>query len=199
MNKPNLNKSKTLREKLLMIYHDDGILDLVVGISVLILAAVMAFDEVIFIGLLGIPLILYIPIKEQISIPRIGFIRFEAEDISKRRMVSLLVLGLGALVVFALLALIRTSISSNLVEWIGNNEVIIFSVLLAGALFVAGRILNNSRFLIYSILSLVLVLGAYFVNLRIWLPVATVGLVMEVFAISKLSTFLKNNPITDRE
>lgn len=199
MNESKLNKSKTMREKLLMIYHDDGILDLIVGISIFILAAVMAFDEVIFIGLLGIPLILYIPIKEQVSIPRIGFIRFETEDISRRRMVSLLVLGIGSFVFFVLIALILTRISSNLVEWISNNEVVVFSFLLAGALFAAGRILNNSRFLIYSILSLVLVLGAYFWNLRIWLPVAIVGLVMEVFAISKLRTFLKNYPVAKGE
>jgi len=197
MNEPKFNKSKPLRQKLLMIYHDDGILDIVVGVTILMLSAVMATESVVFIGLIGIPLILYIPIKEQVSIPRIGFIRFEAEDISRRRMVSFLVMGIGSFAFFVLLALIRTSISPGLVEWMGNNEVVIFSFLLAGALFAAGRILNNSRFLTYAILSLVLVLGAYFVGLRIWLPVAIVGLVLEGFAISKLSTFLKNNPVAE--
>lgn len=191
------SKSKNLRQKMLMIYHDDGILDLVVGVTILMLAAVMAFEAPAFIGLIGIPLILYIPIKEQVSIPRIGFIRFEAENVSRKRMVFFLLSGIVTFAVFALLALIRAGISPSLVEIIGNNEVLIFAFILAGALFAASRILNNARFLLYTILSLVLVLGAYFIGIRIWLPVSLIGLSMEILGIVKLVNFLRSYPTVE--
>ena len=192
------NKSKTLRQKILMIYHDDGILDLVVGITILMLAAVMAFETPTLIGLIGIPLILYIPVKEQISIPRIGLIRFEAENSSRKRMVFLLLSGIVTFAVFVFLAfLIRNGTSSSLVEMIANNEVLIFAFILSGTLIAVSRALNNTRFQLYSILSLVLVLGGYFIGIRIWLPVTLTGLSMEILGILKLISFLRSYPTAE--
>ena len=195
MERPNFSKSKNLREKLLMVYHDDGILDMVVGASVLMLAGVIAFDSVVFIGLIGIPIILYIPFKEQISIPRVGLIRFEAQDVSRRRMVLFLLSGLGTFVAFFLLSLLRNSASSGLRELFDNNLVVIFALLLGGALFAAGRILNNARFGVYALLSLGLVLGAYFAGLRVWAPIFLVGLLMEAIGLYKLVNFLRTYPL----
>ena len=77
MNNQTNPKKSELRSKLLLLYHQDGILDLVVGTCLLLLTLVMAFDQGAFIGLIGIPAIFYIPFKDQIALPRIGLIRFE--------------------------------------------------------------------------------------------------------------------------
>jgi hypothetical protein len=195
MERPNLSKSKNLRQKLLMVYHNDGILDMVVGITVVMLAIVMAFEAMAFIGLIGIPLVLYIPIKERLSIPRIGFIRFEAEDVTRKRMAIFVLLGMGTFVVFSLLFLLRVRASPGLIELLRNNLVLIFALFLGGTLFAAAHILNNARFFVYALLSLGLVLGANFIGLRVWVPVALVGLLMEASGIYKLVNFLQEYPL----
>lgn len=199
MTKQNSVKSKSLRQKLLMVYHDDGILDMAVGITVLLLAVVMAFEATAFIGLIGIPIVFYVPLKERLSIPRIGVIRFEAEDVSRKRMVFLVLSGLGTFLVFSLLFLLRTKATPELVEILRNNLVLIFALLLGGTLFAAGRILNNVRFLVYALLSLGLVLGAYFLSLRMWVPVTSMGLLMESVGIYKLTNFLREYPLEGGE
>lgn len=189
------SKSKGLRQKLLMIYHDDGILDIAVGVTILMLSAVMATEGVVFIGLIGIPIVLYIPIKENVSIPRIGMIRFEAEEVTRKKLFGFLYLGIGAFLTFVILALVRINPSSGIIEMIGNNEIIIFASLLSGTLYVAGRILNNARFSIYALLSLGLVLGLYFIGQRVWPAVAFVGIFMEALGIYKLMGFLREYPL----
>ena len=196
MSKQVTGKSKNLRQKLLMAYHNDGILDLVVGITVLLLAVVMAFESVAFIGLIGIPLVFYIPIKERISLSHIGIIRFDPEDLTRKRLIYFVLLGLGTLIAFFLF---RTGTSSGLVELFRNNMVLIFALILGGTLFAAGTILNNVRFSTYALFSVGLVLGAYFTGLRVWVPVALVGLVMEASGIYKLVNFMREHPLQVEE
>ncbi len=196
MRKPSLSKSKNLRQKLLMVYHNDGILDIVVGITVLLLAIVLAFEANAFIGLIGIPIVFYIPIKEQVSIPRIGLVRFEGDVVTRKRMVFFVLSGLGTFMVFALL---RAGTSPGMADFLRNNLVLIFALILAGTLFAAGRILNNARFLIYALLSLGLVLGAYFASIRVWASVMLVGLFMEAVGIYKLVNFLRAYPVESGE
>ena len=199
MKNNNVNKPMKLRQKLLMIYHEDGILDLIVGVSVLMLAGVMGFDFPSLIGLIGIPLALYIPFKDSLTIPRIGFIQFEAKKNTRRRLISLLLIGLAAFVVLAFLGSINNWVSSSFTEIVRNNDVLIFAVILAGILFAGGEILNNSRFRIYSILSLALALAAYFIGFRVWIAVLVVGLTMEALGLSKLINFLKKYPVKENE
>ena len=199
MKNNNVNKPMKLRQKLLMIYHEDGILDLIVGVSVLMLAGVMGFDLPSLIGLIGIPLALYIPFKDSLTIPRIGFIQFEAKKNTRRRLISLLLIGLAAFVVLAFLGSINNWVSSSFTEIVRNNDVLIFAVILAGILFAGGEILNNSRFRIYSILSLALALAAYFIGFRVWIAVLVAGLTMEALGLSKLINFLKKYPVKENE
>jgi hypothetical protein len=198
MKNDNLSKPKKLRQKLLMIYHEDGILDLVVGISILMLAGVMRFNFVALIGLIGIPLIFYIPLKDRVTIPRIGFIQFEAEKTTRRRLISLLLIGLAAFIVLALLGPIQNWLSSSFTEIVRNNDVLIFAVILAGILFACGQILNNSRFRIYAPLSLALVIAAYLIGFRVWIPVLSVGLTMNALGLAKLINFLNKYPVNEK-
>jgi len=199
MNNYKRSKTSCLRQNMLMIYHDDGLLDLVVGFAVIMLSAVLAFEAVAFIGLIGIPLILYIPIKDSVSIPRMGRIRFEPLDVSRRKLFAFLFLGFAALLIFLILSLIRMEPDSRLVTTFWSNQVLVFALLLGGSLFAAGHFLNNRRFAIYSGLSLGLLLVFNFFDFRIWSAVLGVGLLMEAVGIYQLVGFLRNYPLTNEE
>lgn len=199
MNNQEKNKVGNLRQKMLMIYHEDGLLDLVVGLTVIMLSAVMAFEAVALIGLIGIPLILYIPIKERVSIPRMGRIRFEAQDMSRRKLVAFLFLGLAVLLFFLLLSLIRINPQSDFVATIRANQVLVFNLILSAVLFAAGYFLNNQRFAIYSLINLGLLLGFNFIGLRIWSAVLGLGLLMVAVGIYHLVRFLRDYPLKSEE
>jgi hypothetical protein len=192
MNNQEKSKTSNLRQKLLMVYHEDGILDMVVGVSLLMLTAVMGFDLPALIGLIGIPLIMYIPIKDSVSTTRIGMIRFESQEVTQRKMHLFLYSGIGALLATSVFALVLSDPSSGFVEIVGNNLTPIFAVLLGGSLFAAGRILNNVRFVVYAIIGAALVLGLYSLGVRIWPAVAVVAVLMESIGITKLLGFLRS-------
>jgi len=197
MNDKKMSKSKNLRTKLLMVYHEDGILDLVVGISVLMLAGVMGFDFPALIGLIGIPLTLYIPIKDSVSIPRIGYIRFETEQDTRKRLLTLLLIGLGIFTVILLLGPLQSWLDPEFSTLLWRYDVVIFAVLLTGVLFAINQVLNNSRFLIYALLSLSFGLAAYFIGFRVWIATFAVGLIMETLGTVKLIKFLKKYPVKE--
>jgi hypothetical protein len=200
MKNQKISKSKSLREKMLMIYHDDGILDRVVGATVLMLTAVMAFENGPFIGLIGIPVILYIPIKEKVSIPRIGVIRFRSQEVTRKKLFVLFYLGLAVLLTFLIWIFVRKDSQSELIEVFRNNEVLFFIAILGGTLFAAGLGMNNLRFVVYALLSASLVSGLYYyAGLRVWIAVLITGLFMEAVGIYKLVGFLRANPLESEE
>jgi hypothetical protein len=200
MKNQKFSNSKSLREKMLMIYHDDGILDIVVGATVLMLTAVMAFENGPFIGLIGIPVILYIPIKEKVSIPRIGVIRFRSQEVTRKKLFVLFYLGLAVLLTFLIWIFVRKDSQSELIEVFRNNEVLFFIAILGGTLFAAGLGMNNLRFVVYALLSASLVSGLYYyAGLRVWIAVLITGLFMEAVGIYKLVGFLRANPLGSEE
>jgi hypothetical protein len=194
----NKTESKKLRQKLFMVFHEDGILDLVAGMTILLLAAVMAFDSVL-IGLIGIPIVFYIPIKEQVSIPRLGLIRFNPEAETRKKLGFLVLLGVFVFIGLLLLAFTTNKASNSLIDIIGNNEVLIFAGLFGGTLFVAGLALNNPRFVYYAILGVILVCSAFFLRVRIWIPVAIVGAIVECLAVYYLVRFTRAYPLSKDE
>jgi len=200
MNNHKKSKSKSLRQKMLMVYHDDGILDIVVGVTILMLTAVMAFEKVAFIGLIGIPLVLYIPIKENISIPRIGVVRFRSQDVTRKKLIGFLYLGLAVLLTSLIWVFVGMDSLHELVEVLGNNLVLFFIVILGGTLFAVGLGMNNLRFVVYALLSVILVPSLYYyVGLRVWIAVLITGLLMEAVGIYKLVGFLRANPMEREE
>ena len=181
-----------------MIYHEDGILDLVVGLTILLLAVEMAFDLGI-IALIGIPIIFYIPIKERVAFPRIGLIRFNAETDTRKTLIFLFLFGGAIFLVFAFFLLFGINSKTSFLETIQNYEIPIFASLFGGTLWAAGFFLRNRRFLVYAIIGVILIGSAYILELRMWIPVTLVGITIEGVALNHLINFHKRYPIPKDE
>lgn len=189
------DRSGGLRRKLFMLYHGDGLLDLAAGMTVLLLAAVFAFDAPAFIGLIGIPLILYIPLKDSLAVPRMGLIRFESGEISRRKLLGFLLSGAVVFILFLLLNRQPPAIAAPGAEGGRIREVLVFMLLLAGSLAGAGWVLSNSRFYGYAGIAILGVLTAGLLGARLWIPVLILGVVMEASACYHLAGFLKQYPL----
>lgn len=198
MENPNIPKNNNLRRKLLTLYHQDGILDLVAGICLVLLALVMAFEQTAFIGMIGIPAIFYIPLKNQISIPRMGLIRFESPKKSRHLLTIITLLGVTLLILFVLGATLLSG-SDAVREMIWQNEILIFALLLAGFLFIVGAFMKNQRFMFYALTSIILIALSQVFDLRLWIPVAGSAFIMVLFGAILLIQFRRHYPIPNRE
>ncbi|QRN84504.1 hypothetical protein JR338_13035 (plasmid) [Chloroflexota bacterium] len=197
-NKNNLNKSD-LRRRLLLLYHQDGILDLVVGSCLALLTLVMAFDQGAFIGLIGIPAIFYIPFKDQIALPRIGLIRFDKPSKNQARLTLVAIFGVIALFAFVLIFILLPESGGSIRTLLAQNEILIFALLLAGVLFLIGLLMHNQRFLLYAVISLAFIGLAAWQGLRMWIPVAGCALIILVTGTGLLIRFRHQFPKQDGE
>ena len=193
------DRSSGLRRKLFMLYHRDGLLDLAAGMTVLLLAAVFAFEAPAFVGLIGIPLILYIPLKERLTVPRLGFIRFESGETSRKKMLGFLLAGAVLFIVFLISSLNLPAPAAMDAEGVQTREYLVFMFLLAGTLAAAGWVLSNPRFYYYAAAALPGVLAAGLLGARLWIPVLVLGVIMEASAVFHLAGFLKKFPLTGEE
>jgi len=189
--------STGLKRKLYLAYHQDGLLEVVIGAALLVLAAVMLSDQMAFIGLIGIPAALYLPLKQQISVPRLGHIRFVPERESRMKLGLALFLGLaafaGALAVYP----VMKGISRE--SWAAVEPVLplVFGGLLGVVLAGVGWFLKATRFYVYAALGLALVWLVFAAGGRTGLPVALLGVVVEGAGLLYVSRFVRAYPVTD--
>jgi len=95
---------KQLAKKTYMSYHQDGIIDLLIGWMIIAFAANMAFDESAFTFLGWLPIIMYVPLKNRITAPRFGYVKFASEHGGQSRMITgFLVIGLLFLFILAII------------------------------------------------------------------------------------------------
>jgi hypothetical protein len=199
MRKLNLSKSQSLMQKLSLAYHQDGILDLVIGVILLLFAAVLLFDQAAFIGTIGIPAILYFPLKQRITYPRLGYIRFEAEGEQQRRYILLLGLGVVAFVSLAVFYILVGDLPASVLDVLLTNDVLILGVLIGLFLGALAAFLKNRRFYLYAGLAVLLVWSAYFLGFRAGIAVTALGAIVEAFGIFVLLRFLKKYPVEQED
>ena len=85
-----------LKRKVYLAYHQDGILDLVAGSVVLGFGTFMLTDNIAFLMAGWFMMMLYVFLKNRITVPRFGFVRIDSEK--KALMKSWISVGIGVLV-----------------------------------------------------------------------------------------------------
>lgn len=184
-----------LKQKLYLVYHEDGLLEVVIGACLLILAGVFLFEGVVFIGLIGIPAALYLPLKQQVALPRIGHIRFSPEEETRMKLILLLVLGLAAFVGMIVVVPLLKGLSVDIFPSIEGSMPLVFGVLLGAVLAGVGFFLNNARFYWYGLFGLILISIAYLTGGRVGISLALLGVVVEGIGIVYLSRFVRKYPV----
>ena len=189
-----------LKRKVYLAYHQDGILDLVAGSVVLGFGLNMLTDNIVFLMIGWLPMMLYVVLKQRITVPRFGYVRFE----SKRRTFAkgLVALGVGVLVLLLFLALYfftsQQPISPEMQAWTQRYHMIPLSAMLFGLpALAAAAFLGLKRFYLYALLAVGLpALGAW-LDIETYIPIVTTGLIMLAFGAGLLVNFLKKYQTND--
>ena len=189
-----------LKRKAYIAYHQDGILDLVAGFVVLGFGANMLTDNIAFLMAGWLMMLLYVVLKQRITIPRFGFVRFDSEKTTFVK--GLVAVGIGVLVLFLFLALnffvSRQPASLEMEAWIQRYHMVPLSAMLFGLPALAAALfLGLKRFYLYALLAVGLpALGAW-LDTETYIPIMMTGLIILAFGAVLLVNFLKNYPINN--
>jgi hypothetical protein len=201
-----MNRKMSVREverRTYMSYHQDGLLDIFVGVYVLLFAlGILLMTVTDFSTWFVIPAIfpavmvpIWVSAKKQITMPRIGYVKFGSRGANKLMaiFIGVLVAGLGAFAVFTFASsqgwalTLRNLIISNGMIIIGIGAAVISS------LFAYTMGLN--RLYAYGLLTLVLFLAGHFISIPFGYFLLTIGLVIVINGFVLLMRFIRKYPL----
>lgn len=186
-----------LKRKLYLSYHKDGILDLAVGLSILGFGISMAVESGAAIVFSWIGLILYAPLKSAITIPRLGFVQFDAETKRKTNLVYLLVLGLGTFALFFGLAIFlwADNLPTDFEAWLQQYHLLVLGELPAVALAVMAWRTGVYRLLLDALLIVAIILAGIELQMAEPTYVMVAGGVLSFIGFGLLLQFVRKYPV----
>jgi hypothetical protein len=183
-----------LRRRAYLAYHNDGILDLIIGLSVIGFGLMLVNGSLMVFS--WIPILFYVPLKNLITVPRFGYVQFDSDVQIKTRWAMTLATGVLTLSVFVGLyfALAFDAMPADLQSWFGKHFLLILGGFGAMILIGAGRLTSLTRLYVYAVLMLAII------YLGIWLAIpeptyiVVLGLVFVVPGLWMLLRFLRKYP-----
>jgi hypothetical protein len=196
-----MNKNiNSLTRKVYLSYHQDGILDLAAGAVVLGFGLNMLTGNIVFLMVGWMAMMLYFLVKQRITVPRFGYVRFESEE--KTFSKGLAPVGVGVLVLFLFFAfklfIDRQPSSPEMDALVQRYHMVPLSGLLFGLPALGAAIFFGlKRFYLYALLAAGLpALGAW-INIETYIPIVTTGLVMLAIGTVLLANFLNKYPLNN--
>ena len=190
MNRNKKLKESTMEKRLLTLFHEDGILDLMAGMIVLLFGLVTQFEMMGLIGLIAIPGTIYFPIKEKTTFPRIGVIRFNAERENRRKFILSFLFGVVLLLGIVLFYLTDGALHQPLSNFLQKNIFLIFVAVFWSVIYVVGVLLKNKRFHYYSLLWVGLVVSSILFGYEISMAMIGLGILMMGVALVLMKRFM---------
>ena len=187
-----------LKRKIYLAYHQDGILDLVAGSVVLGFGLNMLTDNIVFLMIGWLAMMLYVLIKQRVTVPRFGFVRFESQKKTLQK--AWVSVGIGVLFMAFFLTLnifvSRQPTSPETQALIQRYHMVPLSAMLFGLpALAAAIILGLKRFYLYALLALGLPLLGALSNIETYIPIVTTGAVIILFGTFLLVNFLQKYPL----
>ena len=192
------NQYNPIRRKVYLAYHKDGIIDLVAGSVVLGFGTFMLTDNIAFLMFGWLVMLMYVFLKNRITVPRFGYVRIDSEKTTLKK--SWISVGIGVLVTllfFLLPIFLRRNPTSPEVEaLISRYHMVPLSTMLFGLPALGAAIfLGLKRFYLYALLAAGLPLLGAILNIETYLPMVTIGAIILAFGAALLARFLKQYPL----
>ena len=177
-----------------LFYFEDGILDIIAGLPVLSFGLGMVFDATLLFIFTWLPIILYWPVKQAITLPRMGYVKFSPERqrrISKN-MVLLLIDGSFFLLLGIFVALGFEGQMFNLRDFMMKYSLLILGAIMASAFLLISILFELKRFSGYGALVFAAWLTPFLFPIREGIPVALIGALISLIGVGFLVRFLIN-------
>ena len=188
------NQFKQLERMAYLSYQQDGIIDLLVGWATLSYGLNIAMDTSIWTYLGWLPIVFYIPLKNRITVPRLGYVKFDPHrGRPSKWIISFLILGFLALLTLGVVVFLLSAQSP--VEWIREYTLLFYGLLGVIGFGLAWLISGIRRFLLYALLSLLIMGGGQLIGVVDYIPFFLLG--GSIFAIGAvlLTRFIRRYPL----
>ena len=196
---------KEIEKKTYMSYHQDGLIDVFVGVYILLFGSGILLKSVTdFSTWFVIPAIfpaimvpIWISVKKQITMPRIGYVKFRSGGANKLTVIfiGLLVAGLGVFMVFTFVSTTQAW-ASALRDLIVSYSMIIIGIGAATISSLFAYTMGLKRLYAYGLLSLVLFLTGHFITIPFEYLLLTIGLAIIINGFVLLMQFIRKYPLT---
>ncbi|MGD9130424.1 MAG: hypothetical protein PVH73_02485 [Candidatus Bathyarchaeota archaeon] len=195
---------REIEKKTYMSYHQDGLIDIFVGVYVLLfglgilLGTVTDFSTWFVIPAIfpAIMVPIWISVKKRITMPRIGYVNFGVRGANKLMAIflGLMVAGLGVFMVFTF-ASTQWSWASMLRDLIFSNGMIIIGIAAASISSLFAYTMGLKRLYAYGLLTLVLFFAGYFIAFPFEYILLAIGLVIIISGFVLLIGFIRKYPL----
>lgn len=194
---------KKLQQRTYQSNHQDGLIDMIIGLGFIGFSLNMAFDNSVFLFLAWMPIIFYVPFKNRITVPRIGYVKFST---SKTNMI----IGV-AVVVLLFVFLLGTFVylfggSSNSspqltdwLTWFRQYHMLVLGSIAALSCAGAALLTGIRRLYAYAVLTIGIFAAAFWLGVEPPIYVLTTGLLIEAVGIWLLVRFLRKYPLASEE
>lgn len=188
---------KQIEKKAYTSYHQDGLIDIMIGIALLFFIFCMLI-ELFWMGGVIVPTLLfvYIGAKQKLTIPRIGMVKFGVKGKSRMYVI------MGVFMVMAFVGLLFAMMFAvpSTREWIGLILSSYYNLIIAGVGGGLTLMLSIStgikRFYFYATLILGLFIIAQLFSVDLLFSASTIGISFLVLGVITLIRFLRENPIS---
>lgn len=194
---------KRLERKAYVSYHRDGLIDLVLGMAAVGFGMNLATDSVVWNMFAWLPIIFYVPLKNRITVPRLGYVSFGSTASGRnRRLVGFLSLGvlfllLAGLVIFLLPIFGR--VDSPMVAWIRSSPLLFFGLAGAVGFGVGGAISGIRRLTTYAVLCSVLMIAGHVLGLAPYIPILLLAAALFTVGAILMIRFMRKYPLAGAE
>ena len=188
---------KELERKIYLSFTQDGLYDIAVGLMIFIFGLEMLLHYFYLVGIIALPFILMPSLKKAITLPRMGYVKFNPERSKwiKFWMTMLTFILSGTALAGAIVMIGFTKESPAFRAWLQNYGGLTTVLVMALAAYSAGQVTGVKRFNWYTALILALFLPFWF--LRIpgeWYGVI-LGAIITITGIVLLVQFIRKYPI----
>ena len=199
------NSLRAIEKKTYMSYHQDGLLDIFIGIYVLLFGigiSLMTLTDFstwfiipAFFPAIMIPT--WISAKKRITMPRIGYVNFGVRGVNKMMaiFIGLMVAGLGVFMVFGLGASMGEGWALTLRDFFISNSMLIIGIGAAVVSSLFAYTMGLKRLYGYGLLIFVLFFTGYFIEIPFEYFLITIGFVISINGIVLLMRFVQKYPL----
>jgi hypothetical protein len=197
-------KSRAERtEKQAMLYHGDGLLDILIGLGILIFGLTLTFDMFYLSGAYIAILAAIMPgLKKGITAPRMSSVDGAPAPEARRRVVRLgllVLLGLGVLALLGLLLFLRPgAIPAWLIAGIREYGLLLAGVALVALMVVTAWATDQGRFVAYAALAALTSVAGYWLGIDFRLFTILVGATVTLGGTAVLIQFVRRHPKAER-
>jgi hypothetical protein len=161
----------------------------------------MAIDSSVFSVFAWMPILFYLPLKNRITAPRFGYVRFSSERSTKTKwLIAILIVGVALLFglgvfVFA----VGESIPPEVATWLRQYHMLIFSIVGAVILLCAAVWTGMRRFYVYAGLSVLIVATGSYLGVHPAVYVIILSALVLAVGLWMLAGFLRKYPVVTEE